>query len=126
MTTIAEHRRTYRPLADSLGRMKGVGCIILVKEEREQLDHLMAQPLPQFIMPTAGPFEDDSKRFGVLFVCVFCLFAVGTGCDNAVFPKTDKLPWEAINEALTGSIEGLTALNWVYNNDESGLCRKRN
>lgn len=47
-----------------------MGCIILVKEEWEQLDHLMAQHLPQFIMPTAGPFEDDSKGSEFyLFVC---------------------------------------------------------
>lgn len=30
----------------------------------------------------------------------------------------DRLPWETINESLT-SIQGLTALNWVYNNDGS-------
>lgn len=84
-----------------------MGCTTLVKGEWEQLDRLVAQPLLQSIMPATGPFRGC---FFNLFCFLFaCLFAVGSGCDKDVFPKTDKLPWETVNEALT-TIEDLTAL----------------
>lgn len=46
------------------------------------------------------------------------VFAAGTGYCKDGLPKRDRLFWKTINEAFT-SIQGLTALDWVYNNDES-------
>lgn len=53
--------------------------------------------LPQPIIPTAGPFGEDSKGFAVfcyLFSVFVFFFPVGTGYDKRAFPKTDKLPLE--------------------------------
>lgn len=58
---------------------------------------------PTVYQATAGPLEMTVKCSQLVF------FAVGTGCDKGVFPKTDKLPWETIIEVLT-SIQGLTGL----------------
>jgi hypothetical protein len=36
-----------------------------------------------------------------------------------------KLPWKTINESLI-SIQGLTTLNYIYNNDESDPLQSKN
>lgn len=98
---------------------------MLVKEEWEQLDHLMARPLLSLSCQLhAGAWRLRGgcvcvcRRGSRLVVVVVVVFCSSYGLQQGFFPKIDTLPWETINEALT-SIEDLTALHWVYNNDES-------